>query len=369
MDADRIEELFKILECTELRYRGEWLNASCPFAPWRHKKGTDKKPSFGVSIVPGGTSRCTCFSCGLSSNLHTMVWRLRQVKKGGGWYEQASKLLMTHEHPSLEEIEERISFSDNRENVSLTERFAKAPVGWAGVTQVQQPKTSHIQGGRKVLKVDQLEYDKIPEKHLRSFQPLAGEALDYLTGPRRKMSRSTLALWELSWQSYKRRIVIPVRDWDGNLVAITGRCLDKYDPEKDKWCPEQEPKFLHSKGFKRDYFLFGEHLVQRGETGILVEGHFDAMYLRQMGYPNAVAVMGSHLSQVQTEKVLTMFSDVIIFPDGDEAGGHAAEKWEYALKGRTDVRVLTVHTDRDPDDYDEEELEELMGFDYQVPTW
>jgi len=367
MNADQIEKLFSILDCTDIRYRGSWINASCPFAPWRHKKGTDKTPSFGISVSPGSTSRFSCFSCGMSGDLKSLVWGLQRFRKEGDWYERAGRLLVAFDSPGLEDIEARIAFSENPSEATFAERFARAPVGWAGVTNVPHPHTKQT-GGRKVLKLDQLEYKKIPEKHLKASQSMPPEVLDYLTGPRRKLQHSTLSLWELGWQPYRRRIVIPVRDWDGNLVAITGRCLDVKD-ENGKWVHEQEPKFLHGTGFKRDYFLFGEHLVQRGETGILVEGHFDAMYLRQMGYPNAVAVMGSHLSQVQTEKVLTMFSDVIIFPDGDEAGGHAAEKWEHALKGRTEVKVLDVLVDRDPDEYDEEELEELMGFDYQVPTW
>ena len=118
-----------------------------------------------------------------------------------------------------------------------------------------------------------------------------------------------------------------------------------------------------STGFHRDFFLFGEHLVERGDTGYLVEGHFDAMYLRQMGYGNAVATMGSHLSGIQVEKCVIMFNEVVIFPDGDQAGGEAALRWEHALKGRVPVAVADCVPEMDPDNYDEDQLEDLLSVD------
>jgi hypothetical protein len=367
MDVEQIEQLYKILGCTDTRYRGTWINAACPFSSWRHRKGTDKRPSFGVSVAPGCVSRFRCFSCGVSGDLPTLLWSLRRFRKGGSWFEPAAKLVMEHEHPSLREIELRLEFADNPDG-TIADRISRAPAGWAYSESEKSRQFASSAGGRKALRLDHLEYPILPEKHLAAFKSTPPEVLDYLTGPRRKLEHTTIALWELGWQPHKRRIVIPMRDWDGKLVAITGRCLDVKRSD-GTWEHEQEPKFLHSKGFKRDYFLFGEHLVARGEPGMLVEGHFDAMYLRQMGYPNTVAVMGSYLSQVQVEKILTMFSEVTIFPDGDEAGGLAAEKWEHSLKGRTEVKVLTVRTGYDPDNYDDEELLELMGFDYQDAPW
>ena len=222
------------------------------------------------------------------------------------------------------------------------------------------PSIEHVvnEGGRAVLSLEGLRYSTLPESRARSLAPLPPQAAAYLTGPRRRLDVMTLKLWGVGWLSYQRRIAIPVRDWDGKLVTISGRCLDRH--ENGRWVPEQRPKFLHGKGFKRDYFLFGEHLVERGLPGILVEGHFDAMFLRQMGYPNTVAVMGSYLSQVQVEKALTMFSEVAILADGDDAGRTAAHQWEHALSGRVKVRPLAAQDGYDPDDYNAEELADLF---------
>ena len=215
---------------------------------------------------------------------------------------------------------------------------------------------------RKAINLDDLNYMIVPESKLEALEELPPQVLEYLTGPRRKLSPFTIELWGLRWNPYSRRIMIPVRDWKGKLVAMTGRAMDKAI-EPNVGVPEQQPKFMHSKGFHRDFFLFGEHLVEQGDTGYLIEGHWDAMYMRQMGYGNAVAVMGSHLSGIQVEKAVTMFKEVVIFPDGDKAGGEAAVRWEHALLGRVPVAVADCVPDMDPDDYDQYQLEDLLAVD------
>jgi len=361
MDADQIEKFLDALgSSADIRYSGGWINSACPFASYRHRKGTDKRPSFGVSVQPGTFSNVRCFGCGLKTDLKTLLWKLVKLRGRGPWYDRACKIVM-REGMSLDEIERRLAYSDNP-SASLDERFKKATFAFS------TPKASTPKGGKKVLSVEHLEYDPIAEEELEKFREIPPEVMDYLTSPRRKLQHTAIELWQLGWQPYSRRIVIPVRDWHGKLVCMSGRALDK-KTDDGGWEPERDPKFLHTKGFKRDYFLFGEHLVDKNQPGILVEGHFDAIYLRQMGYPNTVAVMGSWLSAVQVEKILAMFTEVTILPDGDMAGGEAALKWEHALKGRVPVKVLDVLTDHDPDDYDDEQLLELFGFDNPLPSW
>jgi len=349
MDEAQVERLLGLIGCYNLKRRGTWINASCPFAAQRHRKGSDRTPSFGISIAPDSVSHFQCFSCGINGDLAPLVWGLGRRRGYGRWYEQAAKLVM-QESPSLYEIERRIALIEGRELPKVTARLKKIPTTTWG--------SASVSGGRAALSLDSLSYPILPEKRARQLDPLPDRARDYLTGPRRHLNATTLALWGVGWLSYQKRVALPIRDWNGKLVGITGRCLDR---EVDGcWQPEQKPKFLHSKGFNKAYFLFGEHLVERGLPGILLEGHFDAMYLRQMGYPNAVAVMGSALNQVQVEKVVTMFSEVTIFPDGDEPGRLAATRWEHALKGRKKVRVLSPEDGNDPDDHDADELADLF---------
>lgn len=340
MDAQQIEQLLRVLGCEKIKYGSRWVNASCPFASSRHSKGSDRRPSFGV-LVSEGVSHYRCLACGVVGDLHGLIWTLSRHRGTGRWYWDACRLLH-HETPSASDLERMSELADTP--IDARERLERS--NYWGPPAPRQTS--------RALNLDTLEYPVLAESDLQKFRDLPPVARDYLTGPKRKLQLHTIDIWELGWQPYSRRIVIPVRDWDGRLVGLTGRAVD----------PDNDPKFLHSTGFKRDYFLFGEHMVERGESGYLVEGHFDVIYLRQMGYPNAVAVMGSHLSVVQVEKLIKMFPDVTIIPDGDQAGGDAAAKWEYALRGRVPVRVATVMEGRDPDEYAQDELDELLALDY-----
>jgi DNA primase len=133
-------------------------------------------------------------------------------------------------------------------------------------------------------------------------------------------------------------------------VGISGRAFHA----------EQLPKYLHSSGFRRDYYLYGEYQARTGERGFLCEGFFDVIYLRQYGY-NAVAMLGSHLSRFQVEKLVKFFSDVVIVPDGDGPGYEAAKKAEAQLSPRLPTIVAKVPFGKDPDQLDENELTSLLG--------
>lgn len=350
MDVEPIEQLLGVLGCERTKVGHRWVNATCPFASTSHSKGVDRHPSFGISITPGSESSVWCHTCGVRGNLHELVWKLARLRGRGKWYQRACRLVMK-ETPDEETIDRKLEFSENP-TAGVRKRIEHATY-WRGSPSVSEKA--------KLLSLDTLEYGIIPEKHLEPFRELHTIAMTYLMGPRRNLTQTTIDVFELGWQPQKRRIVIPVRDFEGNLVALTGRSLDYY--KDGEWISEQTPKFMHSTGFRRDYFLFGEHIVDRSDEAILVEGHFDVMYLRQMGYPSALGVMGSHMSVVQVLKLRKFFKRVLIFPDGDDAGGAAAEKWEYALKGHVPVSVLDVVPGRDPDGYSQEELDEILDFD------
>jgi 5S rRNA maturation endonuclease (ribonuclease M5) len=368
MDAGKIERLFSVLGSERTKHTAAWVNGTCPFAQWRHSKGRDRRPSFGIAINAGGESHVFCHSCGVTGSARDMIWLLARFRSSGvwkegddgkrywkplPWYARACRLV-SGDCPSTAEFEYKSKFAEDPSPVKIS-RTAY----WLGSpSSLEMPKPPPI---------DSLEYGLLPEKDLKPFAEIPPAVRDYLMGPRRRLTTTTIEVFELGWQPHRRRVVIPVRDHEGGLVAITGRALDKKvkDPETGeiKWIPEQEPKFLHSKGFKRDYFLFGEHLADKTDEGILVEGHFDVLYLHQMGYPSTCGIMGSHMSAVQASKIVQFFKRVIILPDGDEAGAKAAEAWSHTLKGRIPVAVADVTPGKDPDNYEQDELDEMLAFD------
>lgn len=116
------------------------------------------------------------------------------------------------------------------------------------------------------------------------------------------------------------RVVVPVHNEHGELVAYVGRW-----PGDD--FPSGEGKYKLPPAFKKGYVLFNLHrvieAVRKGEPLILVGGFFDVFRLYELGYPNAVALMGSSLTKEQEDllkSVLTPSSRVALMFDNDPAG-------------------------------------------------
>jgi hypothetical protein len=190
----------------------------------------------------------------------------------------------------------------------------------------------------------------IPDADLEVLRTLPSDPMDYLG--KRGLTRQTLDEWEIGWHPGARRVAIPIRDCKNRLVGITGRGIDLWTV----------PKYLHSTGFKRDYYLYGEHKVPEGgsEVGYLVEGMFDALWLWQNGYKYPVAMLGSYLSRFQLEKLVKMFTSVVIVPDGDDAGYEAAKRASASLGKRIHVRTARVPRGRDPAELTSPELSEIL---------
>jgi DNA primase len=112
--------------------------------------------------------------------------------------------------------------------------------------------------------------------------------------------------------SMQNRIVIPIHNREGELVAYAGRSIDG-----------SEQRYKFPSGFHKSLELYNLHRMG-GETSIvLVEGFFDCMKVTQAGF-RCVALMGSKMSKVQ-EKFLEDFAHVVVMLDGDEPGRVASE--------------------------------------------
>ena len=108
------------------------------------------------------------------------------------------------------------------------------------------------------------------------------------------------------------RIVIPIHNSEGELVAYAGRSIDG-----------SEPRYKFPAGFHKSLELFNLHRVRGEVSVVLVEGFFDCMKVTQAGFP-CVALMGSTMSKAQEELIGEYFGHVVVMLDGDEAGREAA---------------------------------------------
>jgi hypothetical protein len=262
-----------------------------------------------------------------------MVWRL-EAEQG---------LNLKHLY-ALVQNDGAVDFARLADKISKAS-FEKKPVTVAGVT-LSSKVAARFEQAPVVLE----------EASLKPYSFLDLEPYLYLTGPQRRLTDDTVTLWELGWDAQSFRVTIPIRDLNRNLVGLSRRLLPGCE-----WQDKKVPKYLHSKGFRRDLYLYGEHLVDKGKPCYICEGFFDAIFLKQAGYTNAVAIMGSYISDVQLKKLLQLFSYAFIVGDGDEAGYKMADSIASRLSGRIPFRIVRLPPGKDPDQLEDEELNVLLG--------
>ena len=136
------------------------------------------------------------------------------------------------------------------------------------------------------------------------------------------------------------RIVIPIYNLHGQLVAYAGRALDN-----------RAPKYKLPAGFRKALELFNlqRAMATGGRIVIVVEGYFDCVRVHQAGFPCVVALMGSSLSAAQESGLRRHFEGIVLMLDGDAAGRAASDVIATRLSGWRSVQVVRVPDASQPD--------------------
>jgi DNA primase len=147
------------------------------------------------------------------------------------------------------------------------------------------------------------------------------------------------------------RVVIPIHDGAGELVAYAGRAIDN-----------TEPRYKLPAGFHKSHELYNLHrAIATGERGlIVVEGFFDCMKVSQAGYPFVVALMGCSLSEEQKELLVKNAGMVLLMLDGDEAGQKGTDEIMLRLGRRIWAKAVTLPAGKQPDQMSREEIQWLL---------
>jgi len=148
------------------------------------------------------------------------------------------------------------------------------------------------------------------------------------------------------------RVVIPIRNEKGELVAYAGRAIDG-----------SEPKYRFPAGFRKSQVLFNLHRArQTGQQSVIVvEGFFDAMKIYQAGCHNVIALMGCTMSDHQAQLLIHRFSQAVLMLDGDEAGRHGSAGIASRLSTRMNVAVLHLPDGVQPDQMASKEITQRVG--------
>src|SRR5699024_6394782 len=147
---------------------------------------------------------------------------------------------------------------------------------------------------------------------------------------------------------FRGRVMFPIRNHLGKTIAFGGRTIS-----------EQEPKYLNSPEselFQKGKILYNFDLakkhIRKQSEAVLFEGYMDVISAYQAGVKNAVATLGTSLTETQARLLRRYVDTVIICYDADEAGTEAAYKAALLLqKAGCHVKIANLRDNMDPDDF------------------
>lgn len=312
-----------------LRKRGNTSVGLCPFH-------NEKTPSF---TVYNDTQSFYCFGCGAGGDAIGFIKKIENLD-----YIDAVKLLAERAGMQMPQdgFDDSISkkrrriLQINREAAKFFHSYMMSPKGKIGydyfINRGLTPKTIAKFG----LGYAPDSWDSLL-KHLRSLGYGYGEMLD--AGLIKTSKHNSY------YDFFRNRVITPVINVRGNVIAFGGRVLD-----------DSKPKYLNSPdtlAYKKTNELFSLNYAKDSgkDTLILCEGYMDVISMHQAGFTNAVAGCGTALTSEQVRLISRYANEVILAYDADEAGQKAVHKAMTLFKN-TDIkiRVPRFTGGKDPDE-------------------
>lgn len=147
------------------------------------------------------------------------------------------------------------------------------------------------------------------------------------------------------YDNFRNRVMFPIIDLRGNVIAFGGRVMD-----------DSKPKYINTSDtlvYKKSNGVFALNFAKNANEGklILVEGYMDVIALHQAGFTNAIACLGTAFTNEQANLLSRYADEVIICYDNDGAGKAATEK-ALGILGKTGLklRVVTMAGGKDADE-------------------
>ena len=230
-----------------------------------------------------------------------------------------------------------------------------------------------IQGGRNELEIllnkslDGINFDEEKE-HPKNENDNVDEAvlaifnLCPLALLEAGFEEKTLQDAEVGYDTMYQRTTFPIRNAAGRLIAISGRGAPGSDPRYKvytHWMLRSAADEDYSPRNKR--VLYGGHTIDVGSTVIVTEGFKACLWVRQAGYPNTIATMGTKVTEDQIGELRKLADRVIIFFDMDASGKESGKKLQAELmKFGIPTSVLQYEDGLSPDDLTPQEINTLI---------
>jgi DNA primase len=367
-DFDTVKEHVDIVQVIEehgvrLKKSGRGFTGLCPFH-------NEKTPSFHVNP---DTRSYKCFGCSEGGDAFTFLEKIDGLTPAEALKvlaERAGVELTSRRDPAEQEREKRLLAANDtahfyfRQALRGTER-GKEVAGYLAERGI------------------------LPESVDKFGLGYAPDSWDGLVGYLRKkgysdeevvaaglVGRSDRGVFD--W--FRDRLIVPIKDGRGRIIAFGGRAMR----------PDQRGKYVNSQGtvlFNKSATLYAldaaRTAIRKQNAAVIVEGYFDAIALHQAGFENAVASMGTALTEDQYHVLDAMkIERAVVAFDGDAAGQNSAERrgidlaqqvqravrraGRGSVTARTglSVYVTVLPTDTDPDVLarrDPERLRTLLG--------
>ncbi len=321
-----------VSEYVQLDKKGKNYFGLCPF----HK---EKTPSFSVEA---GKQIFYCFGCGKGGNVVHFISLAEKLD-----YIESIRFLADRAKIALPEDndEKQLEKSRKRQLVSNINLIAaryfndvlNSKQGEKGAAYLAKRQISGSIARRFGLGYSTEDWDGL-YKHLMEQGIKDDDAL--LSGLVLKSSKGTI------YDRFRGRLMFPIFDVRGNVIGFGGRVLDNSLP---KYMNSPET-VVYSKG----KHLYALNYAKNSESKklIVVEGYMDAISLHQNGINNAVASLGTALTESQGRMLKKYSEEIIISYDADTAGQAATQRGLELLNDiGCNVKVLTVPDGKDPDEY------------------
>lgn len=313
-----------------LKRRGKTLLGLCPFH-------NEKTPSFNV--YPENNS-FYCFGCNKGGGVFQFVMGVENLAFPDAvrWLAQRAGMTVPEDgvDDSMSRLRTRI-LEINREAGRFFFKILSAPEGKAGL--------AYLKGrGLDAGTIRHFGLGYAPDSgfalvnHLRSkgYTPSELQASDMA----RVSKNGNL------YDRYRGRVMFPIFDLRGNVVAFGGRILT-----------DEKPKYINTSDtpvYHKSSGLFAMNFAKDSGSRqlILAEGYMDVIALHRAGFTNAIASLGTSLTEEQARIIKRYADEAAICYDSDEAGQRATQRAIPILKNTgLLVKVITVPGNKDPDEF------------------
>lgn len=329
-----------------LKRAGRNVKGLCPFH-------NEKTPSF--TVYPDSQS-FFCFGCGAGGDVITFVRRIENLD-----YVEAVKTLAERAGMQMPEDGYDDSLAKHRQRILAANREAAkffhnnlmSPQGKTGLDYFLGRGLT-----MQTIKHFGLGYAPDSWNALLNYMHSKGFTNQELFDAD-LVKESTKFEKKSYYDTFRNKVMIPIIDLRGNVIAFGGRVLD-----------DSKPKYINTSDtlvYKKSNGVFALNFAKNGNPDKLIvcEGYMDVIALHQAGFTNSIACLGTAQTQEQARLISRYAQEVILSYDSDEAGQKATKR-AIGIFGSTGIkiRVLKLTGGKDPDEiirkYGKEKFQSLI---------